>query len=451
MAVIGQGGMGVVYKAHDPLIDRMVAVKVVRTQGLDPQLRDEYLDRFRLEAKAAGRCMHPAIVAVYDFSSADDEPYIVMEFVEGRTLQQIFRVREDRRRLAIDAIFQQILSGLAYAHSLGVTHRDIKPANVIITQAGQVKIADFGIARLADGLATKAGCMLGTPSYMAPEQVRGVEVDHRADVFAVGAMLYEALAGGPPFAGSNLAETLQRLTGPDAASMIVVETVGAGAYIPLLKQALAKQPERRFQSAEAFATALRSVAVAGASPELADATVLQRVPASQVPAAKRNWDTTMLQRVERALAKHVGPIARVVVARAARESATKEELYEALASSLQSTADRTAFLRTLGGSRLEPTLGSERAGGGGTYSGSGSLAQSVTIGGSTVSAEAMTAAQTVLASYVGPIARVLARQAASASASPQDFIERLCAHVAKPEDTAVLRRRLRAKMEAGLR
>lgn len=107
LATIGQGGVGVVYKAHDPLIDRIVAVKVVRTQGLDPQLREEYLDRFRLEAKAAGRCMHPTIVAVYNFSSADDEPYIVMEFVEGRTLRQIFRVVEERRRLTIDSIFQQ--------------------------------------------------------------------------------------------------------------------------------------------------------------------------------------------------------------------------------------------------------------------------------------------------------------------------------------------------------
>lgn len=332
-----------------------------------------------------------------------------------------------------------------------MTHRDIKPANVIITQAGQVKIADFGIARLADGVATKASCMLGTPNYMAPEQVRGIEVDHRADLFSVGAMLYEALAGRPPFAGSSMAETLQRLTEPDAASMVVVEAAGAGAYTSLLKQALAKQPERRFQSAEAFAAALRSAAFAAACQDFVDATVLQRVSASQIPIAKYNWDTTMLQRVERALAKHVGPIARVVVARAARESATKEELYEALASSLQSPVERTAFLRTLGSSRIEPSLGGERSGAGGTHPGSASIAQSVTIGSSTISAEAITAAQTALASYVGPIARVLARQAAAAAVSPQDFIERLCAHVAKPEDTAVLRRRLRAKMDAGLR
>ena len=166
VAVLGTGGMGTVYRAHDPVIDRQVALKVIRTDALGAELRSEYLDRFRLEAQAAGRCSHPAIVAVFDFFEAEGNPAIVMEFVAGRTLAAMLRGgAAARAAVPITAILGQVLDGLAYTHRLGVTHRDIKPANIIVTDAGQAKIADFGIARLADmaqsGALTRPGSWLG--------------------------------------------------------------------------------------------------------------------------------------------------------------------------------------------------------------------------------------------------------------------------------------------------
>ncbi len=483
LAVLGVGGMGTVYRAHDPLIERQVAIKVIRTDALDGEARAEYLERFRLEAQAAGRCSHPAIVAVYDVLGEADSPAIVMEYVEGQSLAQAFRAGHAVRvALPIAAVLGQVLEGLASAHRLGITHRDIKPANILLTAAGQAKIADFGIARLADLAAgqamTQLGAMLGTPSYMAPEQVSGTAVDHRADLFAVGAVLYEALTGRPPFAGRSALETIHRLAAPEPASMVAVEAVGAGVFVPVLQRALAKDRARRFESAEAFAAAL---AAAQASPPpparpFADdpeatrvaAPLLRTAPPAPLTggitagAPTGRWDPRVLARVERALAQYVGPMAKVVVAQAAREAGSTEQLYQALARSLQTAADRSAFLRALGGSRVEPTLARGRGepgaqpfpGATGTQ-GPGMTRPGMTgvtgSGAGPIPAEALTAAQAALAQFMGPMARVLARHAAAAATSPADFFERLCAHLTKPEETAALRRRLRAEVEPKLR
>ncbi len=457
LALLGSGGMGTVYRAHDPLIDRMVAIKLVRLDALAGAARAEYLDRFRREAQAAGRCAHPAIVAVYDVLEDESGPAIVMELVEGRSLAHLLR---ERPPPPIAAILGQVLAGLGYAHRLGVTHRDIKPANILVTPSGQAKIADFGIARL--GLAemggsmtqglTQAGAMLGTPSYMAPEQLGGEAVDHRADLFATGAVLYEALAGRPPFAGRSAVETMQRLAGPDPASMVAIEAAGAGAYVPVLRQALAKDRERRFASAEAFARAL-AAAAAAPPPSAEDATRVR--PAAAPPAGR--WDPALLARVERALAQHVGPVARRMVSEAAAAETTAEGLYQALARSLRSTTDRSAFLRALGGARLEPTLAGARptpshpgtAGSLGVVAAPRTMPTATTM--TTMPPAALAAAQAALAQFIGPMARLLARQAAEQATSPGDFIERLCAHLPRPEESAALRRRLRAEVEPKLR
>ena len=454
--VIGTGGMGTVYRAHDPVIDRTVAVKVVRTDALDSAARVEYLDRFRLEAQAAGRCSHPAIVAVFDVISAGGDPAIVMEFVAGRSLAELLRGGPAARAaVPIADLLGQVLDGLGYAHRLGITHRDIKPANIIVTDAGRAKIADFGIARLTDlaggHMLTQAGAMLGTPSYMAPEQIGDAPVDHRTDLFAVGAVLYEALTGRPPFAGRSALETIQRLAGPDPASMVAVEAAGAGAFVPVLQQALAKAPARRFPSAGAFAAALAAARRSPPPPAEEPPTrilPIRTAAEGTLPPGTGRWDPRTLARVERALAPYVGPMARVVVADAARQSPDAETLYQTLARSLQTTADRSAFLRSLaGGTRLEPTLGGPPTAGPPTAA----PPTGGTIGVAAIPAEAITAAQAALAQFMGPIARVLVRQAAQQATSPGDFIDRVCAHLARPEETAALRRRLRAEVEPRLR
>ena len=457
VAQLGAGAMGTVYKAHDPLIDRMVAIKVVRTEALDQATRAAFLERFRLEVQAAGRCTHPAIVGVYDYVEGAGDPSIVMELVDGSSLQDILRNATARAGLQAVPVLQQVLEGLGYAHGQGVIHRDIKPANIIVTPSGQAKIADFGIARLNEAVLTHSGAMLGTPHYMAPEQVADEAVDRRADLFAVGAIFYEILTGRPPFAGRTLTETIQRLSGPREADMAAV--VSEPAYVGVLQRALAKDRSRRFQTADEFAAALQSAT------DASQATVI--APARRPPA--RVWDPALLQKVERQLAVHVGPMARRAVTQAAQDATSPQELFATLARSLPNAADRSAFLRAIGGARVEPSL----TGGGRTSPGlttTGLTTTGLTSAGLTtaartgpgasghtlapsggIPADAVTAAQSVLAFFVGPIARVLVRDAAAQAASPRDFVDRLCAHVSKPEEQTALRRRLRAEVETRMR
>jgi eukaryotic-like serine/threonine-protein kinase len=435
--ILGTGAMGTVYKAHDPVIDRMVAIKVVRTEALDTETRAEFMGRFRLEVQAAARCAHPAIVAVYDFVDAGN-PAIVMELVEGSSLDRILKVPK-RRRVEVVAILSQVLGGLGYAHGKGITHRDIKPANIIVTPSGQAKIADFGIARLNGISLTDAGAMLGTPGYMAPEQVTGDLVDHRADLFAVGAILYETFAGRPPFAGRTVADTLALLSGPSPADMGPIEAAGGARLVPVMRQALAKEPARRLQSVQQFLTALQE-AIATRSTAAVSATA-----PGAAQTVQRRWDPALLQRLERQLAQYLGPIARVTVARAASTAADPDQLYVTLANSLRSATDRSAFLCGLGGARVEPTFaGAKRL----THT--AAIPVGVSQGLASVPPEATTAAQTVLAHFVGPIARMLVRDAAAQATSGTEFIDSLCSHVSKPDELSTLRRRLRTEVEPKL-
>ena len=433
--------MGVVYRAHDPAINRDVAVKLVHIVVDDAEQRGAVLARFRQEVQAAGRCSHPGIVAVFDFLEDDGDPAIVMELVEGSSLHRDLRDPVKRGGLSIPGILLPVLDALEHAHGLGVIHRDIKPANILITAAGKPKLADFGIARVAGSSATQAGLMLGTPSYMAPEQVDNARVDHRTDLFSVGAVLYEMISGKPPFAGTSITETILRLSGPAPADMAPVLAAGGQIYIETLKRALAKDPARRFQTAEAFASALRATADTPGPDEQATVIFSAR--------SARAWDPGFLQQVERQLAPFTGPMARLTVMRAAADSANTEELYTSIARGLASAADRTMFLRAVGSGRVEPTLdrgrSADRTPAQTTSSRPPTLAAAKPI-----PAEAVAAAQAALVVHTGPIARVLVREAAAQAASGKDFIERLCAHVTKPDELAVLRRRLRSEVEPKL-
>ncbi len=250
---IGAGAIGLVYKAHDPLIDRPVAIKVIRTELLDETERADYRERFLIEAQAGGRCAHPAIVAIYDAGEDNGRPYLVMEYVEGRTLQAILAEPQRRAELDVTAVMDDVLAALGVAHACGVVHRDIKPANIMITAAGRAKVTDFGIARLDRSGLTQIGDMLGTPSYMAPEQVSGARVDHRADLFSAACVLHSILAGRPPFAGTTAIATLMHLVGPEAADLTTLATGPFTHFVPVLSRGLAKNPVLRFATADAFA------------------------------------------------------------------------------------------------------------------------------------------------------------------------------------------------------
>jgi serine/threonine-protein kinase len=179
---LGRGAMGTVYDGWDPAIDRRVAIKTVRLADADDEETVEGLARFKREAQAAGRLSHPNIVGVYDYGETDDIAYIVMEFVEGRSLKSLLDQEKRLPPREAAEILGQVLAGLGYSHARGVVHRDIKPANIMLTGEGQVKIADFGIARIESSSMTSVGTVMGTPAYMPPEQFLGEAVDARSDL-----------------------------------------------------------------------------------------------------------------------------------------------------------------------------------------------------------------------------------------------------------------------------
>src|ERR1700722_14975262 len=199
--VLGRGAMGTVYDGWDPVIGRRVAIKTVGLlDNADAEAR-EGLARFKNEAQAAGRLSHRNIVSVYDYGESDENAYIVMEFVEGQSLKQCLDAGQRFPLAETVRIMEHLLAGLQYSHDQGVMHRDIKPGNVILAKDGQVKLADFGIARIESSAMTMIGTVLGTPAYMSPEQLMGQPTDRRTDIYSAGVLLYQLLTGVRPFEG----------------------------------------------------------------------------------------------------------------------------------------------------------------------------------------------------------------------------------------------------------
>ena len=257
LAVLGRGAMGVVYKAADPVLNRIVAVKTINL-SLDPDLREEYEARFQQEAKAAGSLSHPAIVTIYDLGKTGDLAYIAMEFLDGQELHELISAAQRLPVRQAMSIAAQVASGLGYAHQHGIVHRDIKPANIMVLKDGVAKITDFGIARMrVSEVKTQTGMRLGSPKYMSPEQVLGQRVDHRSDIFSLGVMLYEMLTGKAPFGGNSLEALMYQTVNtvplppsrinPDVPEMLDL----------ILAKMLEKRPDNRYQSAADLASDLR--------------------------------------------------------------------------------------------------------------------------------------------------------------------------------------------------
>ncbi|MCK9199972.1 MAG: protein kinase [Gallionella sp.] len=253
---LGRGAMGVVYEAFDPLIERTVAIKTILKSSVDKSESEEAFSRFRREARAAGRLSHPKIVAIYEYGEDDDMAFIVMELIRGKELKEYFD-REDSFSLDDGVrIVMQILDALDYSHAHGVVHRDIKPANILITRDGKIKIADFGIAKIDSSLLTQVGAVMGTPTYMPPEQFMGVEVDQRADIYSTGVILYQFLTGLRPFTGGVISVMHQVINQEPTPPSHINPNVPVQLDEVVMK-AMAKKPEDRYQTVVEFMTALK--------------------------------------------------------------------------------------------------------------------------------------------------------------------------------------------------
>ena len=256
---LGRGAMGVVYEGYDPLIKRIVALKTIRADQLAGENAETVVARFRREAQAAGRLNHPNIVSIYDFGEEGGVSYIAMEFIQGRELKDYFQANERFVTADIVRIMTQILAALGYSHRLGVIHRDIKPANIFLLGDGTVKVADFGIAHIESSNMTQVGTVLGTPSYMSPEQIMGLPIDGRSDLFSAGVILYQFLTGERPFSGSATT-TMHKVLEEDPLPPSRFNVQVPGAMDAVVRKALAKRPDERYQTADEFAAAINAAA-----------------------------------------------------------------------------------------------------------------------------------------------------------------------------------------------
>ena len=287
--VLGKGAMGLVYEGRDPNLDRRVAIKTIRVENLSEEAAAEYEVRFRTEARSAARLQHPNIVSVYDSDRDGDTAFLVMEFIQGDDLKYHLD-RGERYSLEQSlAIMGDLLAALDYAHRQNIVHRDIKPANLLIEPGGRVKLTDFGVARIQDsGDATRTqGTMVGTLKYMSPEQVQGLPVDARADLFAAGVVLYQLLTGKRPFDGETDFAIIQQIVGHAPAAPTSFNPQLPPAIDGVMARALVKSRDQRFATAQEFASALQA-----ASHDAADPTVVP--PASPTRAGSGStWTGTV--------------------------------------------------------------------------------------------------------------------------------------------------------------
>ncbi len=472
--VLGTGAMGVVYKAFDTNIERTVALKTIRAELFGDHADGDLYARFKNEAQASGRLSHPSIVAVYDFGEIDQIAYLAMEYVQGTPLNALLVAGVPTDIDASVSCLSQLLRALDYAHARGVVHRDVKPANLIITDDALVKITDFGIARIESSTLTQTGSVIGTPSYMAPEQFRGETADGRTDVFAAGIVLYQLLTGGRPFVGSAstvmhqiLNETPPNPSGKNAALGPEFDVV--------VQKALAKNPADRYASAQAFLEALqgahrvhksrlgantsaeddnertvmafraRAAGVAAAAPGQVDPGYTPTSPGSSAINTTTPWKVEMLPELQTLLSLQVGPMARLLLKNAAGGAANIDELCDKLLPHIPSEKGRAQFLDGVGGLRKKLASSTGNTGGAGT-SRTGGAALATGLGGATAMKTSMTGitlapdilelAEEKLTPYIGPIARVIVKKVAKQTADRREFFLLLAANLPTAEERA---------------
>ena len=460
---VGAGGMGQIYKAHDPDIRRTVAIKLISTRLMSSVDRSEYIRRFRREAEAAARCAHPNIVSIYDYATHEGQPFLAMEFVHGMSVRQMIDESPMAVRDAIHVMLQ-VLDALASAHEQGVIHQDVKPANILLTPQMHAKVTDFGISRFTNADTTSISSSMGTPSYMAPEQCRGGPVDHRADLFAAGATLFEMVAGERAFGGRSPAEVTHHIMYDRLALLPAGVRSAAPRLQFVLERAMGKQPEDRFSSGHEMAEALRQIlgtltadaqdkprspsagmtatfvlppaVPAGQSaspPGVPPSVALTAAPTASSPTAGRVQgrspvDTGTLQMLEQKLVAYVGPIARVMVRSAAARAAGLDALCAELVAAVPEGPERESFRRDVAPLlRARPPAVDDEP----SHGSIGSFHE-----------PELERAQRALTQYVGPIARVLVRRAAREASSIDGLWQALSMHIELPaERAAFLRQR----------
>jgi tRNA A-37 threonylcarbamoyl transferase component Bud32 len=455
---LASGAMGEVYEAYDPIIDRPVAIKTLRRELVERGDTAGWLERFRHEARAAGRRMHANIVMILDFGEQDGTPYLAMEYIAGENVDVALKRTGPFDEARAVSVISQVLSALEFAHSQGVIHRDIKPSNILLPDSGPIKVADFGIAHLEQSDLTIDGDVLGTPSYMAPEQLLGGHVDHRADLYASGLLLYEMLTGEKAFQNRQIFDLVRTMREGAPEDIWATHPEVSPAIAAIINRALAFDPADRYATAVVFADAIRAVNVSTAptaapvAERQGDATVVAPSPATRPPAPVAEppsptsptgtpsgtqavpqtsaFAAETLAAVERDLSIFIGPLARIAVRRAATTCSDIGVLYRELAKLINSETDRASFIaksreRARGTPGATPTNPPTHA----TVTTPGRAASPATF-----PPDVLSRIEAGLAEHIGPIARVLIRQHLSRSSSVIDLCRELALFI--PDEQA---------------
>lgn len=442
--MVGQGAMGVVYRGYDADIDRLVAIKV-----LHPHLREEGLVlRFKHEARAAARCVHRNIVAVFDFGTHEDAPYLVMEFVEGIDLRSFLKTNSSLSVRQSCDIVLQVLLALEFAHKNGVIHRDIKPGNILLLENGLVKVADFGVAKIDTSDLTNIGDLIGTPTYMSPEARIGSIVDARADLYTVGVVLLELICGKRP---------KEPLRTPEEAAVLLREaSLGGGEcdeFRRLFTKALSMMPDDRFQSAQEFSTALKAIIAPDRSYEpdtqnlaatvletrtlVRQAAVLGPTPGlapQQVPPSQFTLTVEASTQLSQILASYLGPVSNHLIKSASGKCRTYDELVGSLADKIPSQDERQQFVKSLerNGLRTSTYLsgGSQSSNGGpqrGEEAAGGSAGEAPN--GYTIPVEQLEQVTRDLVVYLGPVASRLVKRTAKRARDLHQLYHLVAEHI----------------------
>jgi len=262
ISILGRGAMGMVYKGYDPGLKRYVAIKTVGSDLLNREFPENKssIQRFENEAESAARLNHPNIVAIYENGDDENVFYIVMEFVNGQELKEAFdKKRRFNKMSQILKLMTQLLDALSHSHEKGVVHRDIKPANIIVTPSGDIKLADFGVARIESSNITQIGTIIGTPSYMSPEMLSEQAIDKRTDLFSAGIVFYQLLTGEKPFVGETLRTVMHRILNEDHIPPSILNPTLPDGLDNIIDKALAKNPNKRYQSASEFSDDIKKI------------------------------------------------------------------------------------------------------------------------------------------------------------------------------------------------
>jgi serine/threonine-protein kinase len=466
--LIGTGSMGMVFLGHDPVIERPVAIKTIHRRLLENGGNEQNVAaRFRVEAQAAGRLSHRNIVSVYQFGEEAENAYIVMEYVAGHSLRDYLKRPEHFTLPDVQCLMGQLLDALHFAHERGVVHRDIKPANLIVADDGRLKITDFGIARTETSQVTRANAVVGSPGYIAPEQYTGGAQDRRVDVFAAGVLLYQLLTGTLPFTGTDESIMYQIVYEQHQPLVVRGGDAALATYEPIVSRALAKDPAQRFASARAFLDALQALSLDPVAETLPRDRLLppRPRPTTVVPVAgparspsaggasasavagsggdsghgsgpgsggshpsvpvPTGWDEADLAGLELELARHVGPVARVLVRRAARGQTDAEQVRRTVAVAIDDFVQRERFL-----AGQSPTSPGTKSRSGASSFGNSGFASTVfpdtrpatSHEGASLRPEDVDKAGVALTRLLGPIAKVVVRQCAAKSSTRDQFV-----------------------------